>query len=184
MQVAGLCGIIAPIIAFSLITLAIQSSTSFSWDSNALSDLGVSGLSAVLFNSALIIAGILSLVFAYGISQILKSSAGQIGSALFYCTGLSLMAIGIFPETAGRIHFYVSVAFFTFAPLSLLVIGVSMIREKRKAAGILAVASATVAIIAWVPQYGGLAVPETIAAASMSLWSIMMGFSLIRIKSS
>jgi hypothetical protein len=66
----GLFGIISPILAFILISLAIsQASSWFSWTGNALSDLGVHKESAVLFNSGLIIGGILSIVFAFGVMR-------------------------------------------------------------------------------------------------------------------
>ncbi|MEE9152300.1 MAG: hypothetical protein V3U20_10790, partial [Thermoplasmata archaeon] len=69
LRTAGICGILSPLIAFTCIGLAILYSPWFSWTDNWLSDLGgfpgerpvwsAHGLSSILFNTGLIIAGIL-----------------------------------------------------------------------------------------------------------------------------
>jgi len=85
---------------------------------------------ATLFNSGLIIGALLDIIFAVGLMQILqKRIIGFIGAFIFLLADISLFAIGVFPETAGRIHFYVSVAFFSLFPISMLLIGASMIKE-------------------------------------------------------
>jgi len=65
LKISGVSGVLAPLVAFTLISLAITSHPQFSWTGNALSDLGVvEGVTAVLFNSGLIIGGILAIIFA------------------------------------------------------------------------------------------------------------------------
>jgi len=118
LKVGRLCGLIAPIIVLPLILLSISYSPWFSWTRNALSDLGVHEV-AILFNSALMIGGVLALIFAFGLMQILhQSKVGFTGTMALITAALSLFAVGFFPETAGRIHFYVSVAFFTLMIIS------------------------------------------------------------------
>ena len=118
LKAARLCGLIAPIIVLPLILLSISYSPWFSWTRNALSDLGVHEV-AILFNSALMIGGVLALIFAFGLMQILhKSKMGFTGTLALIAAAISLFAVGFFPETAGRIHFYVSVAFFTLMIIS------------------------------------------------------------------
>ena len=41
LKISGVCGTIAPIVAFTFILLAILNFPQFSWTENALSDLGV-----------------------------------------------------------------------------------------------------------------------------------------------
>ena len=53
-RISGLCGIAAPIFGFSSIFIAIHYSPWFRWAENALSDLGVEGFSAAVFNSGLV----------------------------------------------------------------------------------------------------------------------------------
>jgi len=57
LRISGICGFLAPIFAFAFIFSAVVSYPQFSWVDNALSDLGVmAGVTAVLFNSGIIIA--------------------------------------------------------------------------------------------------------------------------------
>jgi len=189
-KIAGLCGIIAPLVALLFISLAISNSLSwFSWTENALSDLAgtkATATAAVSFNSGLIIGAVLGIIFAAGLMQILwKRVLGFIGAFIFALAVISLFAIGVFPETAGHIHLYVSVAFFTLFPISLFFIGTSMIKESSERTlgfatilfGIFAVMSAAPIILARVDDVG---VHELLVALSGSVWAIVFGIKLYR----
>lgn len=63
----GVSGVITPILVLSLILVAISYYSDFNWETNALSDLGVEGISAVIFNSSLILSGFLMVLFAAGL---------------------------------------------------------------------------------------------------------------------
>ena len=95
LKISGICGIITPLIAYTFILLAINYYPPFSWTDNALSDLGVvKGITSVLFNSGLIIAGILTLVFATGLFRFLNERAtGKIGGLLFVVNQTQKMKI-------------------------------------------------------------------------------------------
>lgn len=181
LRAAGLCGVITPIIVITLIALAISYSPWFSWTENALSDLGVRGIAAVLFNSGLIIGGILTGVFAVGLRETLRSrTLSHAGALIFILDAATLCAIGIFPETAGEIHFYVSVAFFTLFPIAMFIIGASMMRfcSERKL-GLFTVLVGLVAAVVWAFQWEGVAIPEIVAGISASAWSIVFGTRLL-----
>lgn len=190
MKIAGLCGIIAPLIAFAFIALAISNSVSwFRWTENALSDLAgtqATATTAATFNSGLIICAILSIIFSVGLMQTLrKRTLGFIGTFILILADISLFAIGVFPETAGRIHTYVSVAFFTLFPISLLFIGSSIVKEFSKRTlgfatilfGVFAVVSAAPVILTRVSDVG---IHELLAALSGSAWSIILGIKLYK----
>lgn len=189
-KIAGLCGIICPMASLSFTALAISDSLSwFRWTDNALSDLAgtqATATAATLFNSGLIIGALLSIIFAIGLMQVLhKRMLGLIGSFIFLLAGISLFAIGVFPETAGRIHTYVSVAFFTLFPISLFLIGASMVSDQSERIlgyatilfGMFAVISAAPIILARVDDVG---IHELLAALSGSVWSIIFGIKLYR----
>src|SRR3990170_1527124 len=95
--IAGLCGIVGPIISLSFIEIAIIYSPWFNWFKNALSDLGVHE-AALIFNSGLIIGGILTTIFGIGLMQIFRKQVlGFIGSFTRGLSSISLCAIGILP---------------------------------------------------------------------------------------
>ncbi len=186
LKAARLCGLIAPIIVLPLILLSIACSPWFSWTRNALSDLGVHEV-AILFNSALMIGGVLALIFAFGLMQILhQSKVGFTGTMALITAALSLFAVGFFPETAGRIHFYVSVAFFTLMIISQLLIGAALVEKpSSRSLGIFTVLAAAASVGVWTFHFlaspiRGEAIPEFLSSIAFSLWSIVVSVRLLR----
>lgn len=187
-NIAGICGILAPIVAFAGIFGAIFSYPQFNWTTNALSDLGVvPGITRMLFNYGLILAGALTLIFSTNLRSALPGKLGAVSAVLFALVAIDLAAIGVFTEEFRPTHYYVSLAFFTLFPISLLFAAASLYRNKEKK---LAAASATLALLAiavWAFQeaigFGkGVAIPETIAALSVGVWSAMLGWQMIKEK--
>jgi len=121
LKFAGISGILAPLIAFTCIALAIASSPKFSWTENALSDLGAQeGLTAIAFNSGLILGGILALIFAFGLFIFMQGKlTGRISAFLFILDILALTAIGVLPESVEPMHYYASIVFFVLFPSSM-----------------------------------------------------------------
>jgi len=185
-RVAGLCGIITPIVAFTCILLAIGYSPQFSWTENALSDLGVQGgLTAPLFNYGLIISGVMSLIFATGIFALLhKKLVGEVGSFSFILATLALIAIGVFPETAKPMHYYASVSFFVLIPITMLILMWALAQIGKVKTALYTLLVATVAAVPWVIQFvahyvSDAAIPETISALSASAWAIVLGLMIL-----
>jgi len=182
LKIAGLCGVIGPIIVLSFIALAIAYSSWFNWFTNALSDIGVRE-AAVLFNSGLIIGGVLTTIFAIGLMQILKKQVlGLLGTFTLVLSTIHLSAIGVFPESAGRIHFYVSVAFFGLLAVSLLLIGAALMRESsQRYLGLFSMLTVVAAVVAaGVVPHEGAAIPEIIGALAASVWSVVFGIKLFK----
>jgi hypothetical membrane protein len=181
LKVAGLCGVAGPIISLLFIAIAITYSPWFDWFKNALSDLGV-GEAALIFNSGLIIGGVLTTVFAVGLAQIFKKQVlGFLGSFTTVLSSISLLAIGVFPESAGRIHFYVSVSFFALLVVSLFLIGAQLIRESpQRYFGVFSILTGVVAGVAWAIPHEGVAIPEITAAFAGSAWSIILGIRILQ----
>jgi hypothetical membrane protein len=174
--------VVTPIIVFTLILLAIHHSPWFSWTENALSDLGVRGIAAVLFNSSLIVGGILTIIFAIGLREaLLNKTLGRIGMPIFILDAAMLCAIGVFPETVGDIHLYVSVAFFVLLPISLFLIGVAMMQgDSERKYGLFTIIAGIVAATVWMFQWEAVAIPEIIAGLAVSVWSVVLGIKLFK----
>ncbi len=174
-RASGWIGVLNPLIVSTLVLSAISISPWFSWTENALSDLGVSGSAAPLFNTALIVGGTLLIIFAIGLWKILQGRLTQIGILLLLLDGTALSAIGIFPETAGQIHFYVSLAFFMLLTLSILFLGLAHILEIHNTIlGILGVLLSLLSISIWFFPWQGIAIPEAAAYLSGATWWIMI----------
>ncbi len=183
LKISGISGMIVPFIAFTLILLAIAYSPNFSWTENALSDLGVQeGVTAVLFNTGLIISGILAILFATGLFTFLQENLlSRIGALVLVLDTLSLTAIGVFPENVEPLHLYASVAFFALLPVSTVLIGVAFLRTSRTKLGFFTFATAMVAALVWIIPFGkGVAIPETLSGLSASTWSVVLGFKMLK----
>jgi len=184
LRLSGLCGVIGPVISLLFITVAIAYTPQFNWFTWALSDLGVHQ-AALIFNYGLIVGGILATIFAIGLMQILRKQVlGFVGTFTLILSTISLCAIGVFPESAGRIHLYFSLAFFALLAISLFLIGAALMRESSQRylglftlftlfAGIVAVVTALAVL------HEGVAIPEIIASLAASVWSIVFGIKLL-----
>jgi len=152
LKVSGISGVIAPILAFTLILVAIVYSPSFSWTENAPSDLGVQGgVTAVLFNAGLIISGVLAVLFATVLFTLLKGNLlGRIGAFVLVLDAFALTAIGVFPENVKPAHFYASVIFFVLFPISMLFLSAAFLRTSNTKLGFFTLIVAVVAAVVWV----------------------------------
>lgn len=190
LKISGLCGLLAPVVAFTCIALAIYSYPPFSWTDNALSDLGVqSGITAPVFNIGLIVSGVLALIFASSLHVFLQAKAlGTVGTAIFVVDTLALAAIGVFPENVKPTHYIVSVMFFLLYPLAMLVITAALLLVGRKRMGLFtlltALAAAATWIFHWTVGFGSnVAIPETLSAIVASLWAMVVGFKMLKASS-
>ena len=174
LKIAGLCGVAAPIVALLCVFAAISLSPWFSWSANALSDLGV-GAAGLVFNLGLMAGGALTMVFAIGMFTPFMDSTRRWGAVIFFLGALSLLCIGVFPESAGRIHFYVSVGFFVMMPISLLLIGAGYVLAGSRKFGALTVALGVLAALPWVFGWSAVAVPEMLSAIAATAWSAIQG---------
>jgi len=178
-----LCGLLTPIIAYALIFIAISMTQEFSWYHNALSDLGgplgIRYGANVVFNSGLIIAGILLLIFAIQVLTDFQYLVRKIGAFILLLSAISLTLIGVFPETAGKIHYYVSVAFFITFPFGMLIIStVDIIKREDLVLGIYGVIVFILCAVIWSLPWGmfgvtGVAIPEFLSSLTGSIWIVL-----------
>ncbi len=182
-RISGVSGVLTPLIAFTFILLAIACYPQFSWTENALSDLGVQeGATAVLFNTGLIVSGILAILFAIGLFRFLQENPfGRVGALVFVLDAFALTAIGVFPENVKPIHYYASVILFTLFPISMLFLGTAFLRTSNRKLAFFTFIAAIVAAIVWtIPFSKGVAIPETLSALSVSMWSIVLGCKMLK----
>jgi hypothetical membrane protein len=179
-KAAGLCGILAPVVAFASITVSIRLSPWFRWEQNALSDLGAKRPSAPFFNTGLIMAGVLVVSFALGLWRVRQPpSRGRTAALLFLLAGVALALIGFLPEPVGRPHLYVSVAFFVLLTLALLAeAATTLMAQGLSHRGLTPLLLAAIAALIWVLPWRGVAIPEAVASAAGSLWVMALGREL------
>ena len=187
LKVAGVLGLVTPIFVFTCILGAVASSSSFSWINNALSDLGVqSGFTETLFNSALVVSGLLFMIVAIGLFVFLgKSLVGKVGVCLFSVACVALMGIGVFNETFRPTHYIVSVMLFVFLPVSLLVFVGAFWQEGRRKLSLFTLALGLVAAAPWLLQFAvhyvsGIAIPESVSGLAGAAWTMVLGYLMLK----
>ena len=185
-RIAGICGIASQIVGVVVLLVAISSSPWFSWTENNISVLGVEGSATTLFNSGLILTGVLSLIFAIGLGKsLLSSRPGQWGIASLVLGSVAVSTMGIFPRIIDLPHNLASIAFFMFITLALLLIGFAAIAASQMIWGLLSIISgvliSTFELVPW-PWSGG-ALPQLLSYLLWSLWTIVFGVRLL-VKSS
>ena len=180
-KLAGIAGLITPILTLTLIFISIALSPWFSWHDNALSDMGVNEV-APLFNGALLIGGVLYFVFVVGFLRWrgLRSRLAQLAAVAMIAGAIGLCLVGIFTENAGRIHYYVAATYFLATPLAYGLLGSAWVRQGKKLLGWLTIAAGITAflMIAAVP-HKRIAVPEILAALTMAMWTFAMALKML-----
>jgi hypothetical membrane protein len=172
----ALFGIIGPTIAMSAIAVSIALSPWFSFQDNALSDLGVSSVAPV-FNWGLIICGVLMVPFILG--TWLKISKGvrlmKMGFILLLLSALALIGIGIFTEDSMDLHFLFSLSFFVLLLAGLLLFGISVLADDNfYIVGIISLIDVVIGVVGWAIDWGGVAIPELLSAVPAMIVFILL----------
>ena len=183
-RLAGACGIATPVISLTLTFAAVIVTPWFSWQQNALSDMGVSATPNP-FNFGLVLGGLFNLVFTIGIlRQMDRSRLARLGSLALLLGAIALPLIGLVTEDKRPWHWNIAASYFFFTPLAYLLIGTWSFRRGQKTAGSLSVAAgvATLLVIFLrdaLTHQADIAVPEILAALIMGCWTFSMGMRLL-----
>ncbi len=184
----GILGIIGPIIALVAIAVAITLSLSwFTWEGNALSDLGNynNGLAAaIVFNVGLVLTGILLFAFTFYFVRRITDLPTRIGMIPFFIALCFLIGIGVFSENAGDIHFTVSVGFFGSFPFAMWFVGLGFLRfRKLWWFSLISIVLPLFSIYMWTSWFGGVfpfwtgnAIPEITTALTGIGWLWVIWF--------
>ena len=170
--ISRIAGFLAPIVAFVAIAIAIAAHPWFSFTENAISDLGAMSVEDnYILNNGLIIAGILAVIFSYGLYKDQKSALGKLGAIIFIIASISLILIGLFPEDFKiPIHYPASVSFFVLGSFGILIVGLADERWWFGAFSIALFSIGWILALVCLAIFNGVAIPELIGAGAISLW--------------
>ncbi len=177
-KITAICGILIPIIIFSSIFFAISVAPWFEWTNNALSNLGVEGLSAFFFNNGLILGGFIIFIFSLCLIHLLKN---KIGAYLLLGSSISLIGIGVFPETIFLLHYLTSVVFFILITIAMVIIGFTMLMSNSyKILGKIALFFSIIALMSpfTLIYLNGIAIPEAMVCFPAFIWCMLFGIRI------
>lgn len=179
-KLAGYCGLLAPITILTLIISAIYTSPDFNITEHALSTLGVTpGFPSILFNSALIIGGLLIIPFSLRIRE--SINGGKFLGFLFTLVSLDLIMVGIFHQ-GHPLHVPLAASLFSLLPAILITLGIFNIKSDSYTLGELEIISGIAAIAIWMLPWAGKGIPELVVALICSAWVMKKGAEILKNK--
>lgn len=185
-QLGRLSAFVAPAIASVAIFGAALLAPEFSWRADALSDLGAPGAeTAWLFNGGLICAGVLGVPFAASLASSARTRFDRLTAVVLVLTLALLSGVGLFP-TSHPLHLPVAAGFYLLATLTLWLAGTADVLVGEPRFGLAVVWLANVHLLQWLAWAAGLrlgpglAIPELVGAALLSVWVLARGREPIR----
>jgi hypothetical membrane protein len=171
-------GIIASAVFLILYYIAMSQDPDYTFGKNYLSDLGI-GPGAWAFNSGLVIAGVLLVLFSVmGVRPMLGTpTISKIAAAFLAIDGVLLACIGIFTEDYDPEHYIFSIAFFLTFLLTAVLMTIAL--WKTKVLGTFGYAFSAVIVVfglILLPM-GGDPFSETAAVFSIIVWGV--GISVV-----
>lgn len=177
----SMVGLFGPLVAVAAILTAIALSPWFTWEGNALSDLGryANGLpAAIVFDAGLVLTGVMMLLFTIWFIQKVSDVFTKIGLVPYVVATIFLTLIGVFSEDFGHIHFIVSVGFFASFPFAMWMVGIGFLRYSHlRWFSVVSIILPFFSLYVWVGYYGGLfpfltgvAIPEFTTALTAIAW--------------
>lgn len=168
-----------------MVLAATVLSSWFSWNVNALSELGV-GEQSTLFNSAVLLGGVLNFLFAIGLHQYFNTEKqAKIGVASIMLSSVFLALSGVFTVDNHLMHGVAALGYFLLAPIGFVIISHSTkdntIKKLSIACGVAALVAILILPIIFLimPFKVGFAVPELIEALIILVWVVFMSTKLL-----
>lgn len=169
----ALFGIVGPLLVYLSIIVSLVLSPWFSWETNALSDLGnaINSEVASIFNLGLLIGGFFLMIFS--VTAFKKHS--KYSSYCLFVSTFFIQLLAIFNASYDFFHYFVAVLHF----LMLSITSIVYVKENRS---IFALTTFLIVIIIWL-FYAigifkiGIAFPEAISKLVL-LWIICSGFNI------
>ncbi len=139
-----LAGLVGPVIGLGFVLLAIALAPEFTWEDNALSDLGRwfntdlgpnPFLRAAIFNAGLIAGGLLIVYFTLSLIRQIRDIVVRLTLLSFVVTGIFLTGVGIFPGNIKFPHGLTALGFFLSLPPALALTGLGLLRPQSTRIG-------------------------------------------------
>jgi hypothetical membrane protein len=177
-KIGSLLGIIGPAIGYVATAVSIALSPGFSWERNALSDLGHAMRSdvAAIFNLGLLLTGLLILIYAVTVFR----KHAPYTSFFLTTVGFSLQLVATYDEVYGLLHAVVSILFFASLGFASLVYAAET--KSYLAVAALLIGGASWALYGAKIYSAGVAVPETISSVVAVIWIMYSAVKLYRAK--
>ncbi len=181
--IAGYCGLLTPLIGYVLIIISMAMHHDFRLTKSSLSELGKIGVPYNnVFNFALIISGILFLIFVLGMLRRTETRVGDIGIFGLCLGAIFLSLTGVFPLGTSP-HIVMAIIFYSLSVAGLILYGLDKFLEFEpvwaviiwSSLGFAAIAIGLVSTLS--PE--GIAIYEIIGTIPLIQFSLVFGTHLL-----
>ncbi len=179
-RIGTICGLLGPTVFMALYVVAMANDPDYTFFENYLSDLGV-GAAAWAFNSAVIIAGCLTIPFAIlAVRPVLGGGIIVDMAVGFTVVGaVFLILVGIYTEDYEGQHYIVSVGFFMSMQVALLFYSLSLYRAPVLGKGVTWFTVAAFALGTVLIAMGFNPQTETVAVLVIVLWGLVVAAAIM-----
>jgi|GEM_PF-5499583 len=169
----GYAGFIAPSVFIIFTLAAILCYPGFNYSSEYLSYLGTNPSSYLIFNAGLAISGIFGFIFAIFLWLRYPAGLPRAGAFLLSSSMLFFSLLSVFTADEFMVHIFISALFFFLAFISLIFIGMGLLRERIGWFSLM-----IAALILPLPLTNFHPLAEHLAAGAIILWAIVMAFHI------
>ena len=172
----------SPVIGAIVILISMSMTPSWSL-SQPLSDLGSGGFGSVLFNSGLLMAGSLAMLYAAGLFEFTKGDiVGQIGSTAFLIYAISTCVLGVAVIDLGELYNQFVMLLFVMIPVSAALLSYSLYKMGLTRYAAVGAIAAVFGVVPWVMGGSIDAVKQLIALFPFGLWQVALGLYMYRLQ--
>ena len=179
-RIMGYFGILSPILGFLMLFLSISYTPDYNITTQTLSELGSGGFGAVLFNSGLLMAGALMMLFSTGLWEMGKNDLkGILGSMMYLAVSIIIVSLSLVTINVSPWHYYLSLLLFILIPLSMLTFSLHLLDIKLKMRAIIGFISGAGSIFIWITGGPVNGVKELVSLIFLAIWQIPVGYWMI-----
>jgi hypothetical membrane protein len=180
----GVFGILSPLLGFLMLFLSISYTPNFTLTNQTLSELGVGGFGAVLFNGGLMMTGALMMLFSTGLWELGKNNfKGMLGSMMYLIVGLIIVVLSFVTINIDPWHYYLSVALFAFIPLSIIIFSLHLLVIDLRTYAIIGFLTGSASIVIWFIGGPVNGLKELFSLFSLTVWQMPLGYWMLKTKS-
>ena len=180
-KASAICGMIGFVVFLFFTTTAMTLIPGYNILTQFFSELGVSGFAAMIFNSGLMMSGLLFAIFFLGLNFYLKKYLptgekepliARTGIVIGVASAISLIGVGLFPMTMPLVHLIPTAAFFGFAGVSIMMLSVYLFSLRKKI--VYVIPGIAVIVIDSVFALYTIPVIQKVAVFAIAFWFLAM----------
>jgi len=164
-------------------TVAILLTPGYSISGQFLSELGIDGFAAHIFNLGLVIAGVSFTLFFLSLRALTdKTKVGFVGRILGVDSSLALIGVGVFPLTHPLLHTIFAFAFFVLTGASILFLSIYFLKSSfRKTLPLIGFAAIVINIIFAFTVCSNLGpIMQKLTVLVFGLWMLLLNWLILK----